>query len=148
MTSLPKIALAITCLIVVILSAVAGAGERKPIISVSDLNSLSIAKTASQDSSKRVKRLLSDHPGSATALTNTQRSEIRAFVRTAKGNKNLVCTGLSLARQRESMYRVVRLRAQLVCDYAKSLEPSLTTTIKEKTTQKRNQNGRVTVSSR
>jgi hypothetical protein len=91
---------------------------------------------------------LSDHPGAATALTSKQKSEIRAILAKGKGNRNFICTGISLAGQRESMYRVVLLRAQLVCEYAKSINPSLNTTVKEKIITARKLNGRVEVISR
>jgi hypothetical protein len=93
-------------------------------------------------------RVLSDHPGSATALTQRQKSEIRALLKNSQENKVLICTGASLANQRESMYRVVLLRAQLVCDYAKSINPDLKTTIQEKRTSARQFNGRVVVVSK
>jgi hypothetical protein len=106
-----------------------------------------ISRTPDHDSSKRIQKLLSDHPGSATALTAKQKAEIKAFVKKAKGKETFVCTGLSLTGQRESMYRVVRLRAELVCQYAKSLDSELATTIKEKFSKKNYENGRVLVSS-
>jgi CRP-like cAMP-binding protein len=93
-------------------------------------------------------KLLSDHPGSATALTTQQQREIRAVVARSAGNSHLVCTGVSLSGQRASMYRVVRLRAQLVCDYAKSLNPSLRTVVQESFTPSGRFNGRVVVVSR
>jgi hypothetical protein len=90
-------------------------------------------------------KVLSDHPGSATALTPKQKSEIRNILAKVKGNKNFRCTGLSLAGQRESMYRVVTLRAQLVCKYAKSVDPAIKTTVKERVITSRKLNGRVEV---
>lgn len=109
---------------------------------------LFLIPTGAAHAGKNIDKLLSDHPGSATQLTVTQKSEIKAFVKKAKGNKGLVCTGLSLTGQSKSMYRVVRLRANLVCSYAKSLDSSLKTTTSEKTTKAANQNGRVVISSR
>ncbi len=103
------------------------------------------ANIPQQDSPSRLVKVLSDHPGAASALTSKQKSEIRRFLVKGKGNQNLVCTGTSLAGQRESMYRVVLLRAQLVCDYAKSVDPSVTTTVKEKVIKVSNLNGRVEV---
>ena len=89
--------------------------------------------------------MLTDHPGAATALTSKQKSEIRRVLAKGKGNQNIVCTGTSLAGQRESMYRVVLLRAQLVCEYAKSVDPSITTSVKERIVKARNLNGRVEI---
>ena len=103
------------------------------------------ASNPQQSSSTRVVQVLSDHPGPATALTNRQKSEIKDFLDKAKGNRNIICTGTSLAAERESMYRVVLLRAQLVCEYAKSIEPSVKTTVKERVIKSINLNGRVEV---
>lgn len=93
-------------------------------------------------------RVLSDHPGAATALTARQKVEIQELLAKASENQNFICTAASLSGQRESMYRVVRLRAQLVCDYAKSINPALKITLQEKTTAARKFNGRVVVVSR
>lgn len=106
-------------------------------------NELGEAASDIEGETTKVVKLLADHPGAATALTTKQKSQIRKVL--ARGNQNLRCTGLSLAGQRESMYRVVRLRAQLVCDYAKSIDPSITTTVRERIVKKRNRNGRVRV---
>jgi hypothetical protein len=107
-----------------------------------------IVQAQSSDSPKSYVKVLSDHPGRATALTSKQKSEIKVFLAKAKGNKNIICTGTSLAGQRESMYRVVLLRAQLVCEYAKSVDPSVITTVKERITAAMRLNGRVEVVSR
>jgi len=103
------------------------------------------ANILQQESSTRLVKVLSDHPGAATALTSKQKSEIRKFLAKGKGNQNIVCTGTSLAGQRKSMYRVVRLRAELVCKYAKSIDPSLKTAVKEKVVNTRKLNGRVEI---
>lgn len=102
-------------------------------------------QSSDQQTKQSSVRVLSDHPGSATALTPRQKQEIRDFVTNAQGRKTLICTAASLAGQRESMYRVVRIRAELVCDFALSLDSSLTTTVQEKTTRARQYNGRVVV---
>lgn len=93
-------------------------------------------------------KVLSDHPGSATVLTYRQKSEIKEILAKGKNNKSFICTGASLAGQRESMYRVVLLRAQLVCEYAKSLKPSTQTTVQQKITSVEKFNGRVVVVSK
>jgi len=116
---------------------------------IDTLDSLSILDTSDPSAPKKmIQKLLSDHPGAATALTAKQKAEIRTFVRKAAGRESIVCSGLSLSGQRESMYRVVKLRAELVCEYAKSMDPNLKTTIRERTIEKRSQNGRVLISSR
>lgn len=100
------------------------------------------------DSTQSFAKVLSDHPGAATALTAEQKQEIESVVARASGNTHLVCTGVSLSGQRESMYRVVRKRAQLVCDYAKSLNPGLRTVVQESFTPADQFNGRVVILSR
>lgn len=90
-------------------------------------------------------RTLSDHPGAATALTQRQKSEIRSFLAKSPNLKVLACTGTSLEGQRDSMYRVVRLRASLVCEYASSLNPQLLTNQKLKITKAISYNGRVII---
>jgi hypothetical protein len=106
------------------------------------------ATNLNQSSQTRLVKVLSDHPGAATALTSRQQSEIREFLVKAKGNKSIICTGTSLAGQRESMYRLVLLRAQLVCEYAKSVDPSVITTVKERATAAVRLNGCVEVVSK
>jgi len=101
-----------------------------------------------QIASTRLVQVLSDHPGPATALTSKQKSEIKAILAKGKGNQKFICTGLSLAGQRQSMYRVVQLRAQLVCEYAKFIDPSVKTTVKERVTTVEKLNGRVEVVSK
>jgi len=101
-----------------------------------------------QNASTRLVQVLSDHPGPATALTSKQKSEIKAILAKGKANQKFICTGLSLAGQRESMYRVVQLRAQLVCEYAKFIDPSVKTTVKERVTTVEKLNGRVEVVSK
>ena len=115
---------------------------------------LTILHTQKNDSATSIVKVLSDHPGRATALTKKQKSEIRKILAKSKaktesqGERSFICTGLSLAGQRESMYRVVRLRAKLVCDYAKSVDPSIKTTIKDKVIKSSKLNGRVEVVSK
>jgi hypothetical protein len=106
---------------------------------------LTILQVQGNDSTTSIVKVLSDHPGAATALTPKQKSEIREILAKGRGNQNFLCTGTTLAGQRESMYRVVLLRAQLVCNYAKSVDPSIKTTVKERVIKARKLNGRVEV---
>jgi hypothetical protein len=126
----------------------AGASTFQQNVNKAQSEMLTTLNPQKHDSTKNFVKVLSDHPGRATALTSKQKSEIRQILAKANGNRNFVCTGLSLANQRESMYRVVRLRAKLVCDYAKSIDPAIKTTAKEKTTKARKLNGRVEVVSK
>lgn len=123
--------------------------QNAPKAQIEVLTHLQVQKS---DSATGIVKVLSDHPGAATALTTKQKLEIRQILSKtkykAKGNRNFVCIGLSLAGQRESMYRVVRLRAKLVCQYAKSIDPSVKTTVKEKVITAKKLNGRVEVISK
>jgi hypothetical protein len=101
-----------------------------------------------QNASTRLVQVLSDHPGPATALTSKQKSEIKAILAKGKGNQKFTCTGLSLAGQSESMYRVVRLRAQLVCEFAKTVDSSVKITVRERVIKAEKLNGRVEVVSK
>jgi hypothetical protein len=49
------------------------------------LTSLKVPET---DSTTRIVKVLSDHPGAATALTPKQKSEIRQILTKGKGNQN------------------------------------------------------------
>ncbi len=108
----------------------------------------SIRQTETVEGSKSVIRVLSDHPGSATALTPRQKTEIKQVLAKAKGNKSFTCTAASLDGQRESMYPVVLRRAELVCEYAKSLNPNIQVVVQEKRTKAGKFNGRVVVVSK
>lgn len=143
MSLLRQFASASLCLSIVLPSGAAIAIEPNRDFSLTNF----IEPNTGQVTEQNPQKLLSDHPGSATALTSTQKSEIRAFVKKQRGRQILVCSGLSLTGQRESMYRVVLLRAKLVCDYAKSLDSSITVTIDAQTTKERNHNGRILLTS-
>lgn len=147
MNSAARLASVFICLVMIFPATAASGGEQVLVGSLGKFDSISIRQTSDQETPKKIQKLLSDHPGSATALTVKQKAEIRNFVKKVSANKTVVCTGLSLSGQRASMYRVVRLRAELVCQYAKSLDTELETVIRERTVNKRIQNGRVLVSS-
>lgn len=91
---------------------------------------------------------ISDHPGPATKLTTKQKTEIRAFLRKNRTIEALSCTGTILPEQTERMNQIVLTRAQLVCDFAQTLRPSLEVTHQIKTTKKDVMNGRVILRSR
>ena len=91
---------------------------------------------------------LTDYPGRARAVTNTQKAEIRAVLAQLDGNTKFICTGARIEGQPQGMNVVVRLRAKLVCEYAKSLRPDLSYWHQTKVTEHRNFNGRVIVVSK
>ncbi len=93
-------------------------------------------------------RTLTNYLGRATALTAKQKAEIKATVTRGAGNSKFICTGIRLVGQPAAQNALVRQRAKLACDYAKSLNPKLSTFFQTKTTKARNFNGRVLVVSK
>ena len=93
-------------------------------------------------------RTLSLYSGRATALTNTQKAQIRATLAKSDGSTKFICTGIRYFDQPVTENILVRKRAKLACDYAKSLRPDLSYWFQTKTTQARSYNGRVLVVSK
>ncbi len=123
----------------------AGSNNLHPNVSKAQNEAPTVLQIPRNDSTTSIVKVLSDHPGAATALTPKQKSEIREILAKGDGYQNFRCTGTSLAGQRESMYRVVLLRAELVCKYAKSIDPSISTTVRERVIKSKKLNGRVEV---
>jgi len=91
---------------------------------------------------------LTDYPGRIRTVTETQKAEIREVLDQLDGNTKFICTG---ARVQDNPYRMniaVRMRAKLVCEYAKSIRPDLSYWYQTKLTEHRNFNGRVIVVSK
>jgi hypothetical protein len=93
-------------------------------------------------------RTLSLYSGRTTALSTKQKAEIRAAVTRGAGNTKFICTGIRFVSQPTRDNIIVRARAKAACDYAKSLNPKLSTFFQTKTTQARSYNGRVLVVSK
>jgi hypothetical protein len=93
-------------------------------------------------------RTLTAYSRTATALTAKQKAEIRATVAKGASNPKFICTGIRLEGQPQALNILVRKRAKLACDYAKSLNPKLSTFFQTKTTKARSFNGRVLVVSK
>jgi hypothetical protein len=93
-------------------------------------------------------RTLSLYSGQATALTSAQKAQITATLAKSDGNTKFICTGIRYFDQPVSENILVRKRAKLACDYAKSLRPDLSYWFQTKTTKARSYNGRVLVVSK
>ena len=91
---------------------------------------------------------LTDYPGRVRTVTETQKAEIRAVISRLDGNTKFICTGARLASNPYGMNIAVRMRAKLVCEYAKSLRPDLSYWYQTKVTTHNNFNGRVIVVSK
>ena len=91
---------------------------------------------------------LTDYPGRAREITETQKAEIRAVLERLDGNTKFICTSARVADNPYRMNLAVRMRAKLVCDYAKSLRPDLSYWYQTKVTKHQSFNGRVIVVSK
>ncbi len=90
-------------------------------------------------------KTLASFSGSATSLSNKQRSEIRSLVDGNLDGEEIICNGLRLASSSKATMTIARNRAKAACDYAKRLNPYLATSVVLKTTTARSFAGRVLV---
>jgi hypothetical protein len=88
-------------------------------------------------------KTLTDAVGRAILLSDIQKAEIEAAVKENPRAEKFICTGIRLAGTSDRMNLVVRKRAKEACDYAKELNPKLSTWYQSKTTKARSYNGRV-----
>jgi hypothetical protein len=95
-----------------------------------------------------VVKSLTDYPGRVRTVTETQKAEIRAVMERLDGNTKFICTGARVVDNPYRMNIAVRMRAKLVCEYAKSLRPDLRYWYQTKVTKHENFNGRVIVVSK
>ena len=91
---------------------------------------------------------LTDYPGRVREVTEAQKAEIRAVLEKLDGNTKFICTGARVADNPYRMNLAVRMRAKLVCEYAKSLRPDLSYWYQTKVTKHQSFNGRVIVISK
>jgi hypothetical protein len=91
---------------------------------------------------------LTDYPGRVREVTETQKAEIRSVLERLDGNTKFICTGARVADNPYRMNLAVRMRAKLVCEYAKSLRPDLSYWYQTKVTKHESFNGRVIVVSK
>ena len=91
---------------------------------------------------------LTDYPGRVRDVTETQKAEIRTVLDQLDGNTKFICTGARVADNPYRMNIAVRMRAKLVCEYAKSIRPDLSYWYQTKVTKHDNFNGRVIVVSK
>ena len=88
-------------------------------------------------------KTLSDAIGSAIALNSKQKAEIKQVVDANPYAEKFICTGIRLEGQPFRMNIVVRKRAKAACDYAKQLNPALSTWFQNKPTKARSYAGKV-----
>jgi M6 family metalloprotease-like protein len=88
-------------------------------------------------------KTLSSFSSSATGLTSEQRAEVKAAVEANPYAEKFVCTGIRYFSQPMSENIKVRARAKAACEYAKRLNPDLSTFFQNKPTQARSYAGKV-----
>lgn len=88
-------------------------------------------------------RTLASFKSSSTGLNNQQRAQVLAAVESNPSADKFICTGIRYESQPMTENLRVRKRAKAACDYAKSLNPSLSTWYQNKPTQARSYAGKV-----
>ena len=71
----------------------------------------------------------------ATTLTSQQKAQVRAALEANPDAEKFICTGIRYVSQRMSINIMVRKRAKDACDYAKELNPNLSTWYQNKPTE-------------
>jgi hypothetical protein len=80
---------------------------------------------------------------SATGLTTLQRSQVKRAVEANTYAEKFICTGIRYFEQAMSVNMIVRKQAKAACDYAKELNPELSTWYQSKPTEARSYAGKV-----
>ena len=88
-------------------------------------------------------KTLSAFSSTATALTSLQKSQVKAAVDANPTAEKFICTGIRYFSQPMSVNIMVRKRAKAACEYAKQLNPELSTWYQNKPTQARSYAGKV-----
>ena len=88
-------------------------------------------------------KTLATFSSSATTLTSQQRAQVKAAVEANPTAEKFICTGIRYYDQAMSVNITVRKRAKAACDYAKQLNPELSTWFQNKPTQARSYAGKV-----
>ena len=81
--------------------------------------------------------------GTETLLTNAQKNQVRAAVEANPNAEKFICTGIRFHSQPANVNVMVRKRAKAACDYAKQLNPNLSTWFQNKPTKAASYAGRV-----
>ncbi|MCF8528862.1 MAG: hypothetical protein K9G13_05495 [Aquiluna sp.] len=88
-------------------------------------------------------KTLADFGSSATSLSSQQKAQVKAAVDANPNAEKFICTGIRFYDQSTSVNITVRKRAKAACDYAKRLNPALSTWYQNKPTQARSYAGKV-----
>lgn len=90
-----------------------------------------------------MQRTLASFSSTATALTTKQKLQVKAAVEANPNATKFICTGIRYVSQPLSENIKVRKRAKAACEYAKELNPKLSTWFQNKPTEARSYAGKV-----
>ena len=118
---------------------------KKLLIGLVSLSVLLVGFVPAQAAGEYVARqkTLSVFSGSTTTLTSALRAEVKQAVDANPYAEKFICTGIRLEGQPMSLNIIVRKRAKAACDYAKQLNPALSTWFQNKPTKAASYNGKV-----
>jgi M6 family metalloprotease-like protein len=88
-------------------------------------------------------KTLATFSSNATTLTAQQKAQVKAAVQANPTAEKFICTGIRYYSQPMSVNIMVRKRAKAACEYAKQLNPELSTWYQNKPTQARSYAGKV-----
>ena len=88
-------------------------------------------------------KTLAAFSSTATTLTSQQKAQVKAAVDANPTAEKFICTGIRYYSQPMSVNIMVRKRAKAACEYAKQLNPELSTWYQNKPTQARSYAGKV-----
>lgn len=88
-------------------------------------------------------KTLSAFSSTATSLTAQQKAQVKAAVDANPSAEKFICTGIRYYSQPTSVNIMVRKRAKAACEYAKQLNPNLSTWYQNKPTQAMSYAGKV-----
>ena len=119
---------------------------RKVIALVSSLLLVATFATPAQSAGAKYsvyQKTLATFSSSATTLTTQQKSQVKATVEANPTAEKFICTGIRYYDQPMSVNITVRKRAKAACEYAKQLNPALSTWFQNKPTKARSYAGKV-----
>src|SRR5210317_398206 len=88
-------------------------------------------------------KTLATFSSSATVQTSQQKAQVKATVEANPDAEKFICTGIRYYSQPMSVNIMVRKRAKAACEYAKELNPNLSTWFQNKPTKARSYAGKV-----
>ena len=92
-----------------------------------------------------IQKTLTSYSANAVPLSTKQKSEIQTLVESHPESEKFICTGIRFESAPLTENILVRKRAKAACDYAKQLNPSLSTWFQNKPTKVRSFAGKVLI---